>query len=353
MVERRTPETLRMQGPVTMDAVADRAGVSRATVSRTLAGRVPVSQDTRERVLRAVNELGYVPNFAASQLAGRGERGSGLIGLLLRDPRTPAYGHLHSELQHATDEVGLQLVTMIPSSSQGAPFERHALERLLGLQVSGLLVATGVVRPEDLVPFLSVVPVISVGRVEWHPDIYAVSYDEKAHAQMLADMVADRGHQSVSVVVPTQELSTGEYVRGVMMVESLRQRGVAVTEIVASTFGTMVEKSSEVVELVRQEKITAAMFTSDRRALHFLDLAKSAGLKIPDDVSVTGCDGILPGLGFLSLATLRLPVESVAQRVVDLMREMIDNPGSIQPRHELHRGILVDGATLDVPRARR
>lgn len=335
---------------VTMDAVAERAGVSRATVSRTLAGRVPVSDETREKVLRAVNELGYVPNLAASTLAGGGRRRSGLVGLLLRDPRTPAYGHLHSELQRATDEVGLQLVTMAPSDGQGASFEKRTLERLLGLQVDGLFVATGVVRPEELTPFLSVVPVMSVGRMEWNPHVYAVSYDEDAHAGMLAALVAERGHRRVSVVIPAQDVSVAEHVRGTMIAARLRDRDVEVVEIPAPTFGWIGEQSSTVIDIVRKRRVTAAMFTSDRRALHFLDLARPAGLRVPEDVSVTGCDGILPGLGFVSLATLRLPIESVARRAVEVMHDMIASPGQVKPRHELQQGIIVNGGTLDVPR---
>lgn len=350
MTEAPLPAPSRTAG-ATMDAVAERAGVSRATVSRTLAGRVPVSDETREKVLRAVNELGYVPNLAASALAGSGGRlGSGLVGLLLRDPRTPAYGHLHSELQAATDQAGLQLVTMVPSAGQGASFERRALERLLGLRVSGLFVATGVVRPEELTPFMSVVPVISVGRMEWNPQIYGVSYDEEAHAGMLAAMVAERGHRRVSVVIPGPDVSTAEHVRGTMIAARLRDRDVDVEEIPAPTFGWIGEHSSTVIDIVRKRKVTAAMFTSDRRALHFLDLAHAAGLRVPEDVSVTGCDGILPGLGFVSLATLRLPVESVARRAAEVMHEMINSPGQVSPKHELQQGIPISGSTLDVPR---
>src|SRR5699024_3709160 len=80
----------------TMDDVAVRAGVSRATVSRVLAGRVRVNQTTRTRVLEAINALGYVPNLVAQALA---TKSSPLVGLLLRNPRKPVYGLLHAELQ--------------------------------------------------------------------------------------------------------------------------------------------------------------------------------------------------------------------------------------------------------------
>ena len=69
----------------------------------------------------------------------------------------------------------------------------------------------------------------------------------------------------------------------------------------------------------------------------------------PDDLSVTGCDGIAPGLPLLGLATIRVPVETVARRGVEVMRQLMDAPEPVRARHELHRGYLIDGTTLSVP----
>lgn len=350
MVEPNVRAPGRVAG-ATMDDVADLAGVSRATVSRVLNGRVPVAEKTKERVLSAVNELGYVPNLAASQLAAGagGGGGTGLVGLLLRDPRTPAYGLLLSEMQKVSTKQGLQLVTVIPEPQLGADAENLGLQRLLGLRVSGLFVATGVVRAEQLAPFLAVVPVVSVGRLEWHPSIHAVSYDEDAHATMLANRVADHGHRHVAVVVPDLAVSYAEHVRGSMIVRRLRERGVEAIEVPAATFGWVGEKSGAVVDLVRDGRVTAAMFTSDRRALHFLEIAQAGGIRAPDDVSVTGCDGVLVGLELIGLSTLRIPVESVAHRSAEVMANLLSDPHSITPSHELQRGSIVPGRTLSVP----
>lgn len=333
---------------VTMDDVAARAGVSRATVSRVLGGRVAVSTKATEKVLRAIHELGYVPNMAASQLASGA---SSVVGLLLRDPRNPAYGLLHSHLQQATFDEDLQLVTVVPSVGQRAEFEASSLQRLLGLRVGGLFVATGVVPSAELLPFVSAVPVVSVGRIETHPRIYAVSYDESSNGAQLADLVFAYGHRRVAVLIPNVDVSVGENRRGVVMAARLRERGAEVVELAAHEFGVRGGRDDDAIRLVREGRVTAVMFPTDLRAMHFLEIAARAGVRVPDDVSVTGCDGVAFGLPLMGLATVRVPVESVARRGVQVMRQLIDAPGSLEVRHELHSGVLIDGPTLSVPSA--
>ena len=148
---------------VRMSDVAKNAGVSRATVSRVLSGSATVAEETQERVLAAVKELGYVPNMMAQNLAYPEHNKDSLIGLLIRDPRRASYGLLFSELQRNADEQGIELLTVAPSHTQATSGAQQGLNRLLSVRVKGLLVATGVISSEDLWPFLGRVPIVSVG----------------------------------------------------------------------------------------------------------------------------------------------------------------------------------------------
>lgn len=272
-----------------------------------------------------------------------------MSGLLLRDPRNPTYGLLHSRLQQETTDAELQLVTVVPSVAQRAEFEASSLQRLLGLRVGGLFVATGVLQSDLLTPFLSAVPVVSAGRVELDPRIHAVSYDEDAHGALLADRVVAHGHRRVAVLVTGPEVSTAENRRSLAIVTRLQERGAEVLEFEAHQFGVSGERDDEIIRVAREGGVTAAMFPSDWRAIHFLEIAVKAGVRVPDDLSVTGCDGIAPGLPLLGLATIRVPVETVARRGVEVMRQLMDAPEPVRARHELHRGYLIDGTTLSVP----
>ncbi|MFE4540489.1 LacI family DNA-binding transcriptional regulator [Streptomyces scopuliridis] len=334
-MDNKSPSPLK----VTMAAVATEAGVSRATASRVFYGSTPVAEHTRQAVFAAAERLGYVPNTMARSLAARG---SDLLGLLLRAPDNPAYGLLFSELQAHVSAAGLQMVTVAPSRNEGAHFERQALNRLLGLRVGGMFLATSVIRAEMLEPFLDLVPVVVVGRPESHPGIHSVSYDEDHNAELLADAVAAAGHLSAAVVVP--EHSVSEHRRGMALARGLAERGVRVHRISSPTFGSLDEGGQEIVALRRQGRITAAMFPSDWRLLTFLTLAQEAGLKVPDDLSLTGFDGIMPGIDLLGFTTVRIPVEEAARRAVEVMRTQLQE--RTRPQHELLPGTLIRGRTL-------
>lgn len=331
-----------------MSDVAKNAGVSRATVSRVLSGSATVAEETQERVLAAVKELGYVPNVMAQNLAYPEHNKDSLIGLLIRDPRRASYGLLFSELQRNADEQGIELLTVAPSHTQATSGEQQGLNRLLSVRVKGLLVATGVISSEDLWPFLGRVPIVSVGRPENDPRVYGVSYDEESTGKLLVDAVLGHGHRDIAVLLPALEVSLPEHTRAQAIIQRLLGRGIRPIVIEAPTFDVDNEGIGEIVNLVRNRDITAAMFSTDDRAIRFMELAVKSGIKIPEDVSVTGADGIANGLNLISLATVRIQTEAVAARAISIMSSLIENP-NLPISHEKYSGIFVDGRTLATP----
>ena len=327
-----------------MDDVARVAGVSRATVSRVMTGNSSVSKDTIARVTDAISSLGYVPNTAAQTLAGR-KNEVPTVGLLLRNPASAYYGYFYSQLQRQSEEAGFQLVASVPTIRGRTADELSALDRLVKLGVNGIFLATGSIRPSDVELLLDTVPMISVGRPELHDEITAISYDEDANGEILANSVIDHGHQSVCVVsVPAHE-SPSEAHRSLAMIRTLREAGVDVAIAEAGADSQRMATTKRVLELVQSGRVTCVMFPADDRALQFMDYCTMSGLKVPEDISVTGVDGVFPRWQHLGLATLRLPVEGIAARAAQVMGSRLDNPR--QPViHETLVGHFVPGRTL-------
>lgn len=343
MPSRRPRDPLSAGVVVTMAEVAHEAGVSRATVSRVLSGSAEVAPERRDRILAAIDALGYIPSAGAQQLAGGRSRS---IGLLIRDSRNPTYGLLHSEVQRHADEAGLEVITAMPTSYRGAPHEMDALRRLLSLRVGGLLVATGVVRTADLTQFAPVLPVVSVGRPEDDPAVYGVSYDEIGNGHAIARSLHDHGHRRVAVVCPPTEHSLAESLRGRTVTAVLRELGCEVVEVPTTQFGTAADGTDRVIDLAREGAVTAAMFSSDLRMLDFVSRARGVGVEVPRDLAVIGCDGVMHGLEYMGLASLRVPVEEVARRSVEVIAQMMADRESVGIRHETYTGQLLPGASL-------
>lgn len=330
------------RGP-TMEDVAAAAGVSRSSVSRVFLGQGKVSDETRRRVFAVAERLGYVPNVMASELASRG---SSVVGLLLRDAANPAYGLLFTKLQEAAHEAGITLISMTISSDPRGSRQIDSLHRLMGMRVAGLIVATGGVTSAQLEPFRARIPIIRAGRPEESGRIHAVSYDERESARALAAHVADQGHRAVAVVVTQEHASYPEYIRATNAAAELAARGVRIVPVPAAAVTDGVD---EAVDLARRGEVTAVMCPSDLRALHLMRALAAVGLSVPGDVSVAGCDGILPGIDLLGLTSYRIGVERLAQRAIANIAALIGDRPPQGVVRELIAGQLLPGRTVAAP----
>lgn len=312
----RRPE-LRTASRVRLEDVAAAAGVSRTSASRAMLGQGKISEETRRRVLAAAEELGYVANVAASELASGGSR---TVGLLLRDASNPAYGLLFTELQKAAAEAGITLVSMTILHDEHGRRQVASLHRLMGMRVAGLIVATGGVTSAQLEPFRDRIPIIRAGRPESSGRIHAVSYDEEDAARRLAQHLLELGHRRIAVQVARPEDSYPEFVRGTVTAQALEEGGAIVHR---QEYRPGEDRIDEAIDLVRTDRISAITVPNDLRQLALIRRLHEAGLRTPEDVSTTGCDGILPGVDLLGLTTVRIAVEDVAARTIGHIARMI------------------------------
>ena len=328
---------------VTISDVAAAAGVSRATATRALKGEGRFAEETRARILDISERLGYVPNTMAAELAaGR----TGTVGLLLRDASNPAYGLLFSCLQDEANRCGLDLVTVTIGADTGGTKQVTALQRLLGMRVAGLIVATGGVTSAQLDPFADQVPIIRAGRDATGDRVHSVAYDEHTHGTLLADHIHSLGHRRVAVLATDPAASFPEHVRATAMRERLEAVGVEVETVpVAAAPDDGVDAA---LALASSGRITAVLCPSDYRQLAVLRAARAAHLDVPRDLSVTGCDGILPGADLLGLTTVRIPVEQVARETVEAMQHLLASGDDGVVRRS-HAGPLVPGSTAATP----
>jgi len=324
---------------VTISDVAAEAGVSRATATRALKGEGRFAEDTQQRILEVAERLGYVRNTMAAELAaGR----TGTVGLMLRDASNPAYGLLFSRLQDEAHRRGLDLVTVTIGADERGAKQINALHRLMGMRVAGLIVATGGITAAQLEPFADQVPILRAGRAEESDRIHTAHYDDPAHGRMLAAHVLALGHRDVVVLAADPESSYPEHLRAMAMRETLVEGGAAVTMISAGAGPD--EGVSEALQAVRSGG-TAVLCASDYRQLAVMRAARAGGLDVPGDLSVTGCDGILPGADLLGLTTVRIPVEDVAAAAVETMLTLLSAEGVVPTVRRAFSGELVVGTT--------
>jgi LacI family transcriptional regulator len=181
--------------------VAKSAGVSVATISRVLNGKGPVRANTRDRVLAAIADLGYVPHSAARSLS---TRKSMSVGVLLPD----IYGEFFSELIRGIDQVAKRAgYHVLVSGSHSDPREVQALLHALHGRVDGIVImapsaSNGDGGHEPIVP--KGVPWIAVGR-GFADGGMAIQIDNEGGARSVVHHLADLGHHRIAMVTGPEE----------------------------------------------------------------------------------------------------------------------------------------------------
>ncbi|MET8981363.1 LacI family DNA-binding transcriptional regulator [Streptomyces sp. NPDC004539] len=334
----------RPRNPTIID-VARLAGVSKSVVSRVVSGRGSVGEETRQRVVLAAQELGYVVNASARAMVAHRTY---TVGAFVRDAATPFYGHLLTAMQERAAFHGYRVVTATGSGRFEVSDEYRALETLAMLRVEALIVCSGLLPSEQILPFAARLPTVVAGRPETHPSITSVYCDEEHGGASLADHLVDLGHREVAVVTVPHSTSVTMGPRTQAMARRLLERGVRVLEIPGAHRETA---GAWVAEVQRHPGITAVMAPSDRHAVALLEQLRLRGIDVPGELSVTGYDAIGDlATPLIGLTHWRQPIDLIGSRAVDALVQLLD--GERPPaHHQALPGSLVVGGSTGVPRA--
>ncbi|MFC6715646.1 LacI family DNA-binding transcriptional regulator [Branchiibius cervicis] len=300
-------------GRVRQRDVAERAGVSVRTVSNVVNDFVHVSQDTRERVLAAVAELGYRPNLAARELrTGR----SGTVSLVVPEIDSPYFSDLASRMVRAGEAIGL---TVHIAQSDGDPDrERALLAGPPGREVDGVVISPWALAADDVRPRGDGPPVVMLGERPGQGSVDRVAIDNVAAARDAVAHLLSRGRRRIAAVGlqphranETSALRREGYRQAVAAAGGTHQLGL---EVVTQTLHRS-DGAAAVRRLLEEGSDFDALFCfTDELALGAMRALHDAGLRVPDDVAVVGFDGIQDGaFSVPSLTTVRPDVTRIAE----------------------------------------
>ncbi|MEV8566838.1 LacI family DNA-binding transcriptional regulator [Streptomyces sp. NPDC051322] len=349
----------------TLADVAARARVSPATVSRVLNGNYPVAVSTRDRVLRAVDELDYVLNGQASSLAAAT---SDLVGILVNDIADPFFGIMASAAQ---SEIGGQEGTgrgggeklAVVCNTGGSPERELTYLTLLQRQRAAAVVLTGGAL-EDPAHSAAVsaklarladagTRVVLCGRPPL-PGAESVAatltFDNRGGGQRLTEHLLSLGHRRIGYVAgPVERTTTRHRLEGhraALAEAGLAEKGLAgggpeETQDRLTVHGGYDRGSGyrATLELLRREpSLTAVVAANDTVALGACAALRERGLRIPEDVSVAGFDDLPFSVDVVpALTTVRLPLYEAGARAGRLAmgREAPPEGGVAMVRGEL------------------
>ena len=298
-----------------MSDVARLAGVSAQTVSRVAAGSEHVRPDTRERVLRAMNQLGYSPNRAAQAL----RRGSfKTIGVLTQQiQRTGEALTTAGVLEAATAaDYAVNLVQVEHPASNDL---REAVYRLSHQAIDGLVVVqAGRAGREQLVlPPSMPVAVSDSTLVDYYP---SASADQVGGVRDAVGHLLELGHRTVHHVCGPED-SQSSLIRRATWARTLREAGRVVPEPVPGDWEAAAGYEAG-LRLAADPEVTAVFCANDELALGLIRAMHEQGRRVPSDVSVVGFDGLALGeYSFPPLTTVRQDFKRHGHEMVDLVLE--------------------------------
>jgi LacI family transcriptional regulator len=326
---------------VTSHDVARLAGVSQPTVSRALRDSPKVSDETKERVRRAADALGYVPSETGRALSsGRTHR----IGLLLTDLENQFYPHVISPMHHELESLGYQLVLQTESSDSAS-----VSERLLANALDGVLLATTTL--DSVLPVRlrdRQVPFVYFNRTSAAVEADSTTVDAASGLAEVADAIVSLGHARVGAIFGPRNTSTAEQREGALR-EAFERHGVSIASRLSYRgpfdFDTGYDGARR---LLRQpDAPTVLVCGNDVVALGALNAAKELGVAVPGQLSVVGFDD-LPQARWplIQLTTVAFDLEAMARRAASLLVHRIEHGPADAFTHEVFPTRLVRRATL-------
>ncbi|HTA00420.1 MAG TPA: LacI family DNA-binding transcriptional regulator [Streptosporangiaceae bacterium] len=307
--------------------VAQKVGVSEATVSRVLNGKAGVSDSTREAVLTALDVLGYE---RPTQL--RGDRAR-LIGLVLPELQNPIFPALAEVIGGALAQRGFTPV--LCTRTAGGLSEADYVDMLLDQHASGVVFAGGhfaeIAAPHDHYRLLHSrgIPVVLINAAIDNLDFPGVSTDDVIAADQSFRHLASLGHQRIGLVLGPEDHMPSRRKLAAFL-DHVQRAGLAVAPVEHALFS--LEGGQAATTRMLRQGVTGVICASDVLALGAIRAVRRAGLSVPGDVSVVGFDDS----GWLNctdppLTTVRQPIESMGKAAVALLVNQME---SVAMHHE-------------------
>ncbi|MGB8260680.1 MAG: LacI family DNA-binding transcriptional regulator [Terracidiphilus sp.] len=333
--------------PVRLKDIALELGLSTVTISKVLRNHPDISDATRQRVLRRMEELNYLPNFAARALV---TGHTWTIGLVVPDLLHPFFAQIAKAISAGIRQHGYSLI--LASSEEDPKLEQREIEQLLARRVDVLLVASAQASPAGFRTIAERgVPLILIDRCFAGFGANFVGVDDETVGLVATRHLIDQGCTRIAHIRGPETSTAVGRLNGYR--KALAEKGRKPLPGHVVSIGASGDDRGEPGGYAATRKLLAlkqrpdGIFCfNDPVALGAMRAIFEAGLRIPNDVAVVGCGNVL------HLDLLRVPLTSVDQEssaigshAAELALSLVKGNGAVQPRTMLFTPRLVARAS--------
>jgi LacI family transcriptional regulator, sucrose operon repressor len=321
--------------------VALRAGVSQTTVSRVLNNRGYISQETRDSVYKAMNELNYFPNDLARSLFNKR---TNLIGLIVPSTTNPFFGEFSFHLENLASSLGFKV--LLCNSLGQVDKEEKYVDMLMRNQVDGIIAAAHYNR--EIINYQKQnIAVVAIDRF-LSDTIPVVGSDNYSGGRLATELLLSKGCRSIVHINTVLELDTPATLRRKAYEDVMAENGLAaVTYEVSNPFDQAEQLATIRLLLDECPDVEGVFASNDLQAACFIAEARRRGRRVPEDIKVIGFDGTETATMLLpELTTIRQSIPLIAKTAIELLIKEIEGQYDELPRETYLPVELVEGGTV-------
>lgn len=330
--------TTRSGRPITSYDVARYAGVSQSAVSRCFTPGASVAEATRQKIMKAVQALGYQPNAIARSLI---TQRSNMVAIIVAN--IGYHPELTASLSRAFTDRGLHILLFTIDHERDAD---RVVDQLWQYRVDGVIAAVHLPRRHVEALARRDLPLVFINRHYDDIPVNSVSCDQLAGERQLVERLLAAGHRRFGIISgPDDSAVSNQRVSEALQ----RLRAAGVTDIMQSAgefdyasgrraFHELLGSSGAVPE--------AIICANDMMAIGCIDAARhDRQLAVPEDLSVVGFDGLGPSTwSSYDLATIRQPLDIMVDAAADMLMKRVAEP-ALGPERRMFAGTLVEGSS--------
>lgn len=316
---------------ITIKDIAKQCGVGVSTVSRAINDHPDINPDTREKIMRVIEETGFIPNNSARNLKRTDAK---CIAVLVKGITNPFFSSMIQIIEEETQRDGYALVLRHVEADEDEV--EVALELEKEKRLSGIVFLGGrFTHSEEKIGKLKIPIVFSAIGIDisdWigKARFSNIAVDDRLESRKMTEYLLGLGHRRIALIAERPEEAIGRRRIGGYR-DAYADRGIAVDErlicYVQDELDHFSMENGYVTAkkfLASGEKVTAVYATSDLLAIGACRAVLEAGLRIPEDISVAGYDGIALGEYYNpKLTTIKQPAEEMARDTIRLLLDVI------------------------------
>ncbi|MGD2269494.1 MAG: LacI family DNA-binding transcriptional regulator [Desulfobacterales bacterium] len=333
---------------ITMEEISKVAGVSLATVSRTIHSPHLVRKETRERVNRVMEKVNYVYNATAGDLS---RRRSSIVGVIIPTAESLVFSTTLFAIQEAAQKNNFSLIT--GSSKYDTETELRLLQQFKERRLAGVILTGFVFGQKNSIKDLikSGIPCVVVWDKLDDPDLSYVGFDNFMATYSMTEYLISLKHRRIGLIV-------GPYTK----VERVKKRldgfkAALDKHNIPYDLSLVIEKEPTLVDgkeamsrlLSLAARPTAVLAASDTLALGALAAARDMGVRIPEDVSLAGFDDIeVASYSNPPLTTVRVPAYNIGKIAFKILLDMTNSNNNMVQQYCLDTSLIIRGSCREL-----